>query len=199
MPRSTPTSKIPRTSIPVGARRRHQARHRGAGGGKIFVAGFLEANVIAVAVATSNGLFAYHRTTDANLSITARTPDGTGSGWASAGSRDWGAVDPAASAASPRERRSPAAIRRPSSRGLYTAVLEPQAVNDLVPLLSSCAERAERRRRAGRVFEAGRRNEHRREGAATNASRSYSDPADPQLLGHAVRRRGAAAPAHGLD
>jgi hypothetical protein len=53
----------------------------GAGGGQIFSAGFLDANAIAVAVATSNGLFAFHRTTDVDLSLTARTPDGTGSGW----------------------------------------------------------------------------------------------------------------------
>ena len=46
--------------------------------GQMFTAGFLEANARAVAVATSAGLFAYHRTTDADFSVTARTPDGTG-------------------------------------------------------------------------------------------------------------------------
>ena len=35
--------------------------------GAIFSAGFLEANARAIAVATSNGLFAYHRTTDAEF------------------------------------------------------------------------------------------------------------------------------------
>ena len=47
-------------------------------------------------MATSNGLFAYHRTTDADFSVTARTPDGTGSGWARAGARDWSGIDAAA-------------------------------------------------------------------------------------------------------
>ena len=117
-----------------------------------------------MAVATSNGLFAYHRTTDADFSVTARTPDGTGSGWASAGARDWSAIDPAAigriAAQKAVASRNPQAIEP----GLYTAVLEPQAVNDLVPLLERRAQRAQRRRRAQPVLEAGRRHADRREG-----------------------------------
>jgi predicted Zn-dependent protease len=57
--------------------------------GTLFTAGYLEANANAVAVATSRGLFAYHQNTDAAFSMTSRTPDGTGSGWASSGARDW--------------------------------------------------------------------------------------------------------------
>ena len=106
---------------------------QGTGSGQILSAGFLNAHAIAVAVATSNGLFAYHRTTDAELSMTARTPDGTGSGWASAGSRPWGAVDPAAlgrvAARKAQASRNPQTIE---PRPLYTAVLEPQAVNDCI-------------------------------------------------------------------
>src|SRR4029079_13695848 len=36
-------------------------------GGQIFSAGFLEAQAVSVAVATSLGLFAFHRTSDAEL------------------------------------------------------------------------------------------------------------------------------------
>jgi predicted Zn-dependent protease len=68
----------------------------GKAAGDVFVAGYLEANAGARAIANSKGLFAYHRSTDANLSTTVRTPDGTGSGWASAGARNWGAIDPGA-------------------------------------------------------------------------------------------------------
>src|SRR6185503_10054461 len=64
--------------------------------GAVFSAGFLEATARATVVATSNGLFAYHRSTESEFSMTARTPDGTGSGWASSGARDWAAIDPAA-------------------------------------------------------------------------------------------------------
>ena len=88
----------------------------GTGGGQIFSAGFLDAHAFAVAVATSNGLFAFHRTTDVDLSMTARTPDGTGSGWASAGSRDWGDRPGGIGRAAARK-ADRAATRRRSRRG----------------------------------------------------------------------------------
>ena len=98
------------------------------------------------------------------LSMTARTPDGTGSGWASAGSRDWGKIDPAAigraAARKAESSRNPQAIdARP-----MTAVLEPQAVNDLVPLLSGSlnARAADEGRSA--FSKARRRHTNRREG-----------------------------------
>ena len=152
-----------------------------ATGGKIFSAGFLEANAVAVAVATSNGLFAYHRTTDAKLSMTARTPDGTGSGWASAGSRDWGEVDPSnlgrVAARKAVESRNPQAVEpRP-----YTAVLEPQAVNDLVPLLSSSlnARNADEGRSAFSKAGGGTRIGEK---VCDERVSLVTDPADPQLL-----------------
>ena len=154
----------------------------GAGGGKIFVAGFLEAHVIDVAVATSNGLFAYHRTTDVDLSATARTPDGTGSGWASAGSHDWGTIDPAAigriAARKAESSRNPQAIEP----GLYTTVLEPQAVNDLIPLLSGAlnARSADEGRSASSKPGGGTRIGER---IVDERVTLYSDPADPELLG----------------
>jgi len=153
----------------------------GAGGGQIFVAGFLEASAVEVAVATSNGLFAYHRTTGANLSMTARTPDGTGSGWASAGSRDWGAIDPATigrvAARKAQSSRNPQAI----DPGLYTAVLEPQAVNDLVPLLSNAlnARNADEGRSAFSKAGGGTRIGEK---VVDERVTLVSDPSDPELL-----------------
>ncbi len=150
--------------------------------GRMFTAGFLEANARAVAVATSGGLFAYHRTTDADLSVTARTPDGTGSGWATGGARDWGQVDPAAigriAAQKAVASRNPQAIEP----GLYTAVLEPSAVNDLVPLLSGAL--------SARTADEGR-SPFSKAGGGTRIGEKvmdervtlYSDPADPALLG----------------
>ena len=153
-----------------------------AGGGQIFTAGFLDAQAATVAVATSNGLFAFHRTTEAELSMTARTPDGTGSGWASGGSRDWGTVDPAAigRAASRKAQssRNPQAIdARP-----YTAVLEPQAVNDLIPLLSNAlnARSADEGRSAFSKPDGGTRLGEK---VCDERVTLYTDPADPELLG----------------
>jgi len=48
-----------------------RASQVGKSAGDMFVAGFLEANAGARAIATSRGLFAYHRSTDASLSTTA--------------------------------------------------------------------------------------------------------------------------------
>jgi predicted Zn-dependent protease len=101
----------------------------------VFVAGFLDVNGGTRAIANNKGLFAYHRSTDVNLSTTVRTPDRTGSGWASAGARDWSTLDPGALAS--RAAQKAVASRNPQAiePGSYTVVLEPQAVADLVPLL----------------------------------------------------------------
>jgi len=150
--------------------------------GEIFTAGFLEAGARAIAVATSNGLFAYHRTTDASFSMTARTPDGTGSGWAGAGARDWSALDPAAvgrvAAQKAAASRNPGAI----GPGRYTAVLEPAAVSDLVPLLAGALN--------ARSADEGR-SPFSKPGGGTRIGEQvvdprvtlYSDPTDPALLG----------------
>lgn len=158
------------------------AASAGKAAGQIFTAGFLEANARAVAVATSRGLFAYHRTTDANLSLTARTPDGTGSGWASGGARDWGAVDPAGlgriAAQKAVASRNPKAIEP----GMYTAVLEPQAVTDLVPLLAGAL--SARNADEGRSpFSKGGGGTKIGEKVADERVTLYSDPTDPKLLG----------------
>jgi predicted Zn-dependent protease len=153
-----------------------------AGGGKIFVAGFLNAYATEIAVATSHGLFAYHRMTEAELSATARTPDGTGSGWASGGSHDWGTIDPAAigrtAARKAQSSRNPQAIEP----GRYTAVLEPQAVNDLVPLLANAllARNADEGRSAFSKSGGGTRIG---EQVVDTRVSLYSDPGDPDLRG----------------
>ena len=78
---------------------------------------------------------AFHATTSVELSTTVRTPDGTGSGWASTGARDWAAIDAAALGRRAAEKavrsRSPQAIEP----GRYTVILEPQAVADVLPML----------------------------------------------------------------
>jgi predicted Zn-dependent protease len=150
--------------------------------GRMFTAGYLEANARAVAVATSSGLFAYHRSTDADFSVTARTPDGTGSGWATGGARDWAQVDPAAigriAAQKAVASRNPQAIEP----GLYTAVLEPSAVTDLVPLLGGALN--------ARTADEGR-SPFSKAGGGTRIGEQvmdarvslYSDPSDLALLG----------------
>ena len=165
------------------------ANSAGKAAGQIFTAGFLDYNAAALAVATSAGLFAYHRTTAANFSVTARTPDGTGSGWASAGARDWHAFDSAAigrvAAQKAVASRNPGTIEP----GHYTAVLEPQAVNDLVPLLGGAlnARSADEGRSAFSKAGGGTRIG---ESVADPRVTLYSDPADPALLGQPFDNEG---------
>ena len=158
-----------------------RASETGRPAGDVFVAGYLEANAGSRALANNKGLFAYHRSTDANLSTTVRTPDGTGSGWASAGARNWSAIDPAALGA--RAAQKAVASRNPTAiePGMYTVVLEPQAVADLVPLL-------------GGAFNARSADEGRspfsKKGGGTKLGEKiadervtiYSDPSDADLL-----------------
>jgi predicted Zn-dependent protease len=150
--------------------------------GAIFSAGYLEANTRAIAVATSNGLFAYHRSTDADFSVTARTPDGTGSGWAHGGARDWSAVDPEAIGRVAAQKAVASRNPQEIAPGLYTAVLEPQAVNDLIPLLAGAlnARNADEGRSAFSKPGGGTRIGEK---VADERVTLYSDPVDAGLLG----------------
>jgi predicted Zn-dependent protease len=158
-----------------------QATSAGTALGGLFVAGYLEANAQTRAIATTKGLFAYHRSTDANLSTTVRTPDGTGSGWASAGARDWQNINPAALGG--RAAQKAVASRNPTAiePGAYTVVLEPQAVADLVPLLGGAFN--------ARSADEGRSPFSKRGGGTKIGEKIvdervtiYSDPTDAELL-----------------
>jgi predicted Zn-dependent protease len=105
--------------------------------GDLQAAGFLVAGANVTGVGNKNGLFAYHRNTTANYTVTVRTADGTGSGWAGADSRDWSHLDfksvSERSIEKARLSRDPVAIEP----GRYTVILEPQAVGDLVQLVGN--------------------------------------------------------------
>lgn len=98
--------------------------------------GYLETRAGSVAIANSRGLFAYARETDAALTTTVRTTDGTGSGWAGAAHTDWSRIDPAelGARALMKARRSTNAVA--VEPGRYTVVLEPTAVGNLVQLIA---------------------------------------------------------------
>ncbi|HSJ63635.1 MAG TPA: TldD/PmbA family protein [Gemmatimonadaceae bacterium] len=147
----------------------------------LFVAGFLEATATAQAIANSKGLFAYHRSSDASLSTTVRTPDGTGSGYYERGARDWSSLDPRDIGT--RAARKAVASRNPQAiePGMYTVVLEPQAVSDLLPILRGSFN--------ARSADEGRSPFSKPEGAtkvgekiADERVTIFSDPTDAELL-----------------
>lgn len=133
------------------------------------------------AIGNSNGLFAYHRSTFANYTLTVRTSDGTGSGWAAADHPDWSQVDFRAvgerAIGKARLSRNPVAIEP----GRYTVILEPQAVGDLVQLIGNYSDaRSADEGRSPFVKQGG--GNKIGEKIVDERISLYSDPRDPQML-----------------
>lgn len=110
----------------------------GAGdGAKVQIAGFYEHASEMQGLASSEGLWAFHAWSSCGLSCTARTPDGTGSGWSSASSNRVGDLDATALAKTAVDKAVSSAKPRRLEPGRYTVVLEPAAVADLTGELAS--------------------------------------------------------------
>ena len=99
-------------------------------------AGFHTASAAATAAATANGNRRYFRASRARLSVTARSADGTGSGYAAGDHFDVSRLD----ARQVAERAVDKALRsrapKPIEPGVYPVILEPQAVADLLGFLT---------------------------------------------------------------
>ena len=161
--------------------------------GDLTAAGFLITGIGAGAVGNSKGLFAYQSSTSSNYTLTVRTKDGTGSGWAGADHPDWSKLDVKGVAQraidKARRSRNPVAIEP----GRYTVILEPQAVGDLVQLLAFALD--------ARSADEGR-SPFSKQGGGTKIGEKitdervtlFSDPADPQLLSNTFDGQGL--PAH---
>ena len=150
--------------------------------GDLKAAGYLVTGGGALAIGNSTGMFAYHRSTNANYSLTVRTTDGTGSGWAAADHADWAQLDYRRVAERAVEKaklsRSPVALEP----GRYTVILEPQAVGDLVQLISNYADaRSADEGRSPFVKQGGGNKVG--EKIVDERVTIFSDPADSQLLG----------------
>ena len=160
--------------------------------GDLKAAGFLVTGIGAGAVGNSKGLFGYQASTSSNYTLTVRTSDGTGSGWAGADHPDWAQLDVKGVAQRAIEKarlsRSPVAIEP----GRYTVVLEPQAVGDLVQLLAFAldARSADEGRSAFSKQGGGTRIGEK---VADERVTLFSDPADPQLLSNTFDGQGLPA------
>lgn len=107
-----------------------------ARGSGVDSAGYLERSATGSAFANSRGLFAYQRSTKIGFSLTARTAEGRGSGWASTQVTDANALNltPVGERAIAKALASRNAVERPAGR--TTVVLEAAAARDLLGLLS---------------------------------------------------------------
>ena len=141
------------------------------------VAGFLDDGARWSARMNSAGLFGYTRSTDVTYTITARTPDGLGSGWAGQDANDVARIDGAAAARIAVEKAVASRDARAIEPGKYTVVLEPAASVELIQnLLNVDARNADE----GRSFLS-------KSGGGTRLGEKlmdervtiYSDPANP--------------------
>jgi predicted Zn-dependent protease len=149
--------------------------------GNLAAAGFLQVDANINSLGNSAGLFQYHRGTKANYTLTVRTADGTGSGWAGAEEPKFGAIDFATISARAIEKaemsRNPVAVEP----GRYTVILEPQAVGDLVSLVAFYADaRSADEGRSPFVKQGG--GNKLGEKIADERISLYSDPYDPKIL-----------------
>jgi predicted Zn-dependent protease len=126
-------------------------------------------------------MFAYFRSTSANYTLTVRTKDGTGSGWAAADHPDWKQIDFAAVAKRAIEKARASRNPQKVEPGRYTVILEAQAVGDLVQLVGNYTDaRSSDEGRSPFVKQGG--GNKIGEKIVDNRVTIFSDPADPQLL-----------------
>jgi len=104
---------------------------------KVQVAGFLSHAIETQSLASSAGLWAHLERSHAEYTCSARTSDGTGSGWAGTVGRGLGEIDVDALAAVAIDKAVRAARPRKLEAGKYTVVMEPAAVAPLLGYLLS--------------------------------------------------------------
>ncbi len=94
---------------------------------KAVAAGFLEDSNAFSAMMNSHGLFAYNHNTFTNFSITVRTEDGKGSGYATRGYNDISKLDTKKATQIATDKAIKSATAKAIEPGKYTVILEPAA------------------------------------------------------------------------
>lgn len=89
--------------------------------------GFLEEEVTCSAIMNSSGLFAYNKSTNVDFSVTIRTTDGKGSGWATRDYSDISLLDTKAASQIAIEKSKGSVDAKEMEPGKYTVILEPAA------------------------------------------------------------------------
>jgi predicted Zn-dependent protease len=140
-------------------------------------AGFLSTYWSRAMLATSAGLSAEHASTGASFTMTARTPDGTGSGWWGAEETRVGAVDVGAVADQAIDRGVRSQKPRALAPGKYAVVLSPHAVGDLLTFFVESLD--QRQSDEGRSFFSKGTGTRVGERLFPETIRIASDPHDP--------------------
>ena len=158
-------------------------------------AGFFNGGAAWQAMMNTKGLFAYYRNTNMNFTVTMRTADGTGSGYALRDFNDVAKFDAAAASRVAVEKAAASREARAIEPGKYTVILEPEAAAGLIQFMMFNFDA--RSADEGRSFLA-------KPGGGTRVGEKlvderitvYSDPQSPDLPsspwggdGRAMRRR----------
>ncbi len=150
---------------------------------KLAAAGFFENGLEQRAIGNSKGNFGYHMSSDVEFSVTMRTSDATGSGWASGYSPRFSEIDPKSVARRAADKGLGSAKPREVPPGDYTVVLEPAAVAALVQTLQfgALSKRAADEGRS--VFSKEGGGNRIGEKVAHEAVTLRTDPFDPRVPG----------------
>jgi predicted Zn-dependent protease len=143
----------------------------------VEIAGFFRRDATEHALRTSGGLAARHDETEASYTVTARTPDGTGSGWAGLEMHSLAGFDAPALTRVAIDKAIRAARPRTVDPGKYTVVLEPACVAEMLAFL--VGEMDQRSADEGRSFFTGKLGER----AFADFVSLTSDPTDPATPG----------------
>lgn len=98
----------------------------------LTAAGFIEDYSGFNASMNSKGMFGYHRDTGVEFTVTVRTPDGTGSGWATRDYNDVSKLDTERASRIAMEKAERSVGAKAIEPGKYTVILEPAASVDLI-------------------------------------------------------------------
>lgn len=144
----------------------------------VTAAGFLEHSAGFSSMGNSKGLYAYNTATNVDFSVTMRTADGTGSGWATADQNDINKLNLAESSQVAIDKALLSRKAQAIEPGKYTVILEPAAAVGLLgPLLSSMGARSADE---GRSFLSKQGGGNRRgEKIVDERVNIYSDPNHP--------------------
>jgi predicted Zn-dependent protease len=149
--------------------------------GDLSAAGYLVVTSGTNALGNSDKLFAYHRSTNVNYTLTVRTADGTGSGWAGGEHNDWRRVDIAKISATAIDKARKSRNPFGTEPGRYTVILEPQAVGDLLQLISFYSDARSSDEGRGPFTKPSGGNKLGEQIADPRVT-IYADPADPMVL-----------------
>jgi predicted Zn-dependent protease len=103
---------------------------------KLTSSGYYDISATAAAIANNKGLFGYHRDTSADYSVTVRTPDGSGSGWAESQSIRLAGVESQRVSRTAIDRAVQSQNPKRLDPGKYTVILEPAALLELLQFMT---------------------------------------------------------------